>query len=256
MMTLPFSVIALSFVNLPELELQVQTIKVDGVERRFQCYLPEGDSPVPLVFAFHGHGGNMRSAARSFRIHEVWLEVAVVYMEGLPTKTKNDPEGNRNGWGTGRSEDAKRDYKFFDETFDWIQKKTKIDKSAVFAMGHSNGGGFTYNVWNSHPDLFLGIAPSAATGRAVRVAKPMNILHITGDKDPTVDPKSQEETVARLRTQFSCKEQSTEWVPGAKKWETSDGKSIVHYVYSGTHKYPTEAPKLAVKFFKELMQKR
>lgn len=240
----------------PQSELKTQTLTVDGLERKFLYFISSQAANSPLVFAFHGHGGNMRSAARSFRIHELWPEATVIYMEGVPTKTKNDPEGTRNGWGSGNSENAKRDYKFFDETLKWIEKQTKIDKNAIFAMGHSNGGGFTYNVWNSHPDLFLGIAPSAAISRAIRNAKPMNILHITGDKDPTVDPKSQEETVQRMRQVNQCFEEPKEWTTGAKKWDSPSGKSVIHYVYSGTHKYPAEAPELAVKFFKELMQKR
>jgi polyhydroxybutyrate depolymerase len=241
---------------LPRFELKAQTILIDGVQRRFLYSVPDQTQNVPLVFVFHGHGGNMRSASRSFRIHEVWPEAAVVYMEGLPTKTKKDPDGTRNGWGTGQSEDAKRDYKFFEETLKWIEMKGKIDRQAVFATGHSNGGGFTYNVWNTHQDLFLGIAPSAAIGRAVRNSRPMNILHITGDKDQTVDPKSQAETVERLRLANHSESKSKEWVGGAKKWESPSGKVIVHYVYSGTHKYPSEAPELIVKFFKELLQSR
>ena len=48
---------------------------VDGVKREALVYLPPSAGqagPLPVVFAFHGHGGSMRQASRSFPIHEVW----------------------------------------------------------------------------------------------------------------------------------------------------------------------------------------
>jgi SAM-dependent methyltransferase len=55
----------------------------------------------PLFFAFHGHGGNMRQADRSFSYQAQWPEAVIVYPQGLPTPGQlTDPEGKRNGWRT------------------------------------------------------------------------------------------------------------------------------------------------------------
>ena len=74
---------------------------IDGVKREATVFSPRkpGSEPPPLVFGFHGHGGNMRNASRSFRLHELWPEAVVVYMQGLNTPGKlTDPEGKKAGW--------------------------------------------------------------------------------------------------------------------------------------------------------------
>ncbi len=57
---------------------------VEGIRREALVAVPDSASsmPTPVVFAFHGHGGTMRHAARSFRFHEQWSEAIVVYMQG------------------------------------------------------------------------------------------------------------------------------------------------------------------------------
>src|SRR5690242_8037210 len=45
-----------------------RTWKIDGVERTALLYIPAAASTrkSPVIFAFHGHGGTMRYAARKF----------------------------------------------------------------------------------------------------------------------------------------------------------------------------------------------
>lgn len=82
----------------------------------------------PVVFGFHGHGGNARNAARSFRMHELWPEALVVYMQGIPTPGPlTDPEGKRNGWQHNAGEQEDRDFKFFDAVLARVRQDYKID---------------------------------------------------------------------------------------------------------------------------------
>jgi polyhydroxybutyrate depolymerase len=48
--------------------------KVNGVVREGLVYVPAQarTNATPVVFAFHGHGGSMRNAARSFGYHALW----------------------------------------------------------------------------------------------------------------------------------------------------------------------------------------
>lgn len=90
----------------------------DRVVRQALVYAPGratgGASPV--VFAFHGHGGTMVQAARSFRLHTLWPEAVVVYPQGLPTVgALTDPEGKRPGWQRSPGDYGDRDLKFFQE---------------------------------------------------------------------------------------------------------------------------------------------
>ena len=80
---------------------QQMSFTVDGVARTALVYVPSTakSSPTPLVFVFHGHGGNARQAARSFAMDRQWPEAISVYMQGLDTPGQlTDSQGNRPGW--------------------------------------------------------------------------------------------------------------------------------------------------------------
>lgn len=53
---------------------QEMQFTVDGVTRTALVYAPPSakTNATPLVFVFHGHGGNARQAARSFHIDREW----------------------------------------------------------------------------------------------------------------------------------------------------------------------------------------
>src|SRR5262245_8632436 len=123
---------------------------VGGVVREGLVCAPskEATGPRPLVFGFHGHGGSMQNGARSFKIHEIWPEAVVVYLQGLPTPGRlSDPEGKKAGWQHGAGEQEDRDLKLFDAVLASMKEKFPIDEKRVYATGHSNGGGFTYLLW-------------------------------------------------------------------------------------------------------------
>ena len=77
--------------------------KVDGVTREALVYSPTTAKtvPTPIVFAFHGHGGNMKYAATKFAFRKHWPEAIVVYMQGLntpgaaPTRKESCRDGKR-----------------------------------------------------------------------------------------------------------------------------------------------------------------
>jgi polyhydroxybutyrate depolymerase len=232
---------------------------VDGVLREALVYAPskEGPGAPPLVFGFHGHGGSMRNAARSFVLHDLWPEAVVVYMQGLPTPGRlTDPEGKKAGWQHAPGEQGDRDLKFFDAVLAGLKEKFKVDGTRVYATGHSNGGGFTYLLWGSRPDVFAALAPSAAAGaRNLKDAKPCPLLHVAGEKDPLVKFEWQERAIASVRALNGCEEKGREWDQGCMLYPSSKEAPVVTFIHPGDHKYPKEAPSLIVKFFKEHARK-
>ena len=96
----------------------------------------------PLVFAFHGHGGTMGHAARTFAYQKQWPEAIVVYMQGLNTPGKlTDPEGKKSGWQPAQGDQQDRDLKFFDAVLASLKSDYKVDEKRIYATGHSNGNG-------------------------------------------------------------------------------------------------------------------
>lgn len=131
-------------------ELLRREWEVDGVAREALLAIPAAasDTPAPLVFCFHGHGGSMRNAARQFHLHTEWPEAICVYMQGLNTPGRlTDPEGRRSGWQHSAGDQQNRDLKFFDAVLASIRKDYRVDERRIHSTGHSNGGGFTYLLW-------------------------------------------------------------------------------------------------------------
>lgn len=232
--------------------------KVDGVVREGLVCAPakEGDGAPPLVFGFHGHGGSLQNAARSFRLHELWPEALVVYLQGLPTPGRlTDPDGKKAGWQFAVGEQDDRDLKLVDAVLAWAKEKHRIDEKRVYATGHSNGGAFTYLLWAGRPGLFAAIAPSAAIGRPLKDTKPCPTLHLAGEKDALVKFEWQQRAVAAIRTFNGCEEQGKEWDKGCTLYPSSKDAPVVSFIHAGGHGYPAEGPALIVKFFKEHARK-
>ena len=234
-------------------------LTVDGVVREALVAAPASakTTPAPLVFGFHGHGGNMNSAARMYHIHTLWPEAIVVYPQGLNTKGQlTDPEGKKPGWQGAVGAEGDRDLKFFDALLASLEAKFKVDAKRIYSTGHSNGGGFTYLLWAERGDKFAAFAPSAAAARrAMGGLKPKPMIHIAGENDPLVKFEWQKLTMDAVRKSNQCGEgTSSEGTTGCTLYPSKIGADVVTFIHPGTHTYATEAPALIVKFFKQHAQ--
>ena len=240
-------------------ELKQREWMIDGVTRKALVWIPESakTTAAPLVFVFHGHGGSAAQAARSFRIHEVWPEAAVVYMQGLPTPGQlTDPEGKKNGWNSKTDDPDNRDLKFFDAVLSSLQKEYKIDSKRIYCTGHSNGGGFTYCLWATRGDLFAAMAPSGALSRdGLPKLKPKPVLHVAGKTDPLVKYEWQEQMVQAVRKLNGCAEIGVPWASAGELtgtlYPSANGTPVVTLIHPGGHVFLKETPELIVRFFKE-----
>jgi polyhydroxybutyrate depolymerase len=227
---------------------------VDGTQREALVYRPtkQTDTGSPIVFAFHGHGGNSRNADRT-----IWPEALVVYMQGIPTPGRlTDPQGKRNGWQHDVGDQGDRDLKFFDAVLERLRNDYKTDGNRIYATGHSNGGGFTYLLWAERPDVFAAVAPSAAASRSLlKLNKPKPVMHIAGENDELVKFAIQQRAMDRVREINGCADKGEEWATGCLQYASKHGTPFVSYIHPGTHKYPAEAPALIVKFFKDHTRK-
>lgn len=212
-------------------------------------------SLAPVVFAFHGHGGTARSAAKNFRIHDLWPEAVVVYPQGLPTKTRRDPQGQRPGWQPRAGDYGDRDLQFVDDLWRSIKEKHHGDPRRVFAIGHSNGGGFTYLLWLKRAELFAAFAPSAAGGMPVSPPAdlpPRPVLHIAGKRDPIVEFARQQSTIDAVKKWNGCEEPGQPWATGCTFYPSTKNAPVVTFIHDGDHQYPAAAPTWIVKFFREV----
>lgn len=233
---------------------QSLSLTVDGVERAALVYAPESarSKPSPLVFCWHGHGGGSRQAANSFQMHRSWPQAIAVYPQGLPTSGRTDPEGLRAGWQiTTRGPLADRDLKFFDALFARIQKDYSVDLKRVYAMGHSNGGRFTYVLWQARGDVFAAFGPSGSPALGmIRNFKPKPVFHIAGEKDQLVSFSSQKLTIDGLEKLLKCSKVGANTSGYLTTQPGENGLELATYVHPGGHEYPRQAVPLMVEFFK------
>jgi polyhydroxybutyrate depolymerase len=234
--------------------LQTQNFTVDGVARTALVYVPSAakTNHTPVVFVFHGHGGNARQVERSFHIEREWPEAIVVYMQGLPTVGQlTDPQGKLPGWQAATGNNADRDLKFFDAVLAQLKQDYNVDAKRIYATGHSNGGGFTYLLWLTRGEVFAAVAPCAAAAKYAMQLKPKPVLHIAGEKDPLVKFSWQKLTMETLRKINGCDATGETWAKDCTLYPSKTGTPVVTFIHSGGHVVPASAPALIVKFFKE-----
>lgn len=114
-----------------------QMIMVDGTARQYILALPPGydpDKQYPLVFAWHGRGGDGALARLYFKVEEASQGAAIfVYPYGLPLADMQ----NQTGWDL---DPANEDFAFFDALLADLNGRLCVDQQRIFSTGHSFGG--------------------------------------------------------------------------------------------------------------------
>jgi Poly(3-hydroxybutyrate) depolymerase len=215
-----------------------------------------GDEKVlrPVIIAFHGHGGSMEGAAREFACESYWPEAIVVYPQGEKTPGGLiDPRGKLSGWQSRLGDEGDRDLAFFDSILDYLRGRYPVDERRIYALGHSNGGLFVYELWAARGDELAAIAAiSAIIPPSVDRAKlkPMPVFHAAGRKDPLVKIEWQMATMDFIKTLDRCAAPvAIEGAP-AESFSSPIGCELVEYIGDGGHQAPPDAMPLIVDFFK------
>ncbi|MBI2510705.1 MAG: prolyl oligopeptidase family serine peptidase [Opitutae bacterium] len=202
------------------------------------------------MFAFHGHGGNAVHASRSFALHPLWPEAIVVYPQGLPTPgALTDRAGRENGWQAFAGAQADRDLKFVDAMLTDFEARFHYDARRVYAMGHSNGGAFTYLLWAERGPVFAAVAPSAAVlARGVEKLTPKPVLHLGSPDDPLVKFTWQERMIDRLLEINGGGPRHPD-ARGYTSYPSSEGAETATYLREVGHGFPNGGAEAIVKFF-------
>lgn len=134
-----------------------QQIKIGKKRRRFYVYTPssyDGKQPVPLVFDFHGSGGNPRgevgySDSANLAEKKGFILVA---LDGIYS---------RKSWNTAKDPKGVDDIGFIKQVLGIITGKYNIDKNMIYALGMSGGARMSSRIGCDLADTFAAIAPVA-----------------------------------------------------------------------------------------------
>lgn len=235
-------------------------IRVGSLSREGLISVPANATKTecPLVFVFHGHSGTAQKAAERFAIHEYWPEALCVYLQGVPTPVKGDPEGKHSGWQNEAGEFGDRDLKFFDAVLAQMRQKFKVDDHRIYATGFSNGGFFTFLLWGQRGETFAALAACAAhAGKNRPDLKAKPFLHVAGENDPKVSLEIQQQTMEFVRKLNDCEDTGEIWNKPATKatatrYESKSGTPFVGVIHPGGHEVPIPVGgRIMARFFKE-----
>ena len=167
-------------------QLATQTIDVNGAMRTYLEYLPEGfdnTQNLPLVMSFHGGGGQAQEQLGIADLRDRADEdgFVLVYPDAIPDP--ND-DGSTN-WQVVVSgtlpftvPNPHSDIDFVDALIDKMATTYNIDTTRVYAMGYSNGGGFSFDLACRLNHKITGIGVAARTMYAESFAE-CNVVHPT-----------------------------------------------------------------------------
>ncbi|HEY2573978.1 MAG TPA: hypothetical protein VGH65_07910 [Verrucomicrobiaceae bacterium] len=249
--------LAPALLSLPAFGVEPVKLKwtVDGAEREALVLVPSSSSKAehaPVVFFFHGHGGNMGAAARNLDLQSHWPEALVVYPQGVPTVSRVDPEGKKPGWQHEPGDLGDRDLKFFDAMLATLREKYPVDDHRIYSAGFSNGAGFTYLLWSQRGKYLAAVAPCAGLIRPTVHPDPARpALIITGQADPLVKFDEAQKTIAEAKKIDGCTGEGKPWeMPGTMIFSSDHATPVVTFIHSGAHIVPKGANEMIVQFFK------
>lgn len=181
-------------------------------DRAYDLVLPEGydgSTPVPLLLALHGGGGNKAAAERvtcsegevddasCLHRHAQQGGYAVVFPNGTgfglfdEVRTWN-AGGGQDGWrcASGKAcEEGIDDVAYVADLLDDVEERVVVDTDRVYATGLSNGGAMSHRL---ACELSERITAIAAVGGAMQFTtnatcaptRPVPVLHVHGTADP------------------------------------------------------------------------
>lgn len=165
-----------------------ETLEYNGVTREYTIYIPENydaTNAVPLLFNFHGGGGNIAShiAIADMSTIADTAGFVIVYPQALP-----DPnDGGSANW-LHKEPTSIDDVFFIDALIVGISAEYVIDTNRIYACGYSLGGEFTYELVCRLNEQIAAVAAVARTmGTAAHdncmPSHPTGILTILGTDD-------------------------------------------------------------------------
>lgn len=172
------------------------SLEFGGIVRAYNIHIPpsyDGRKPTPLLFAFHGLGGDGKWMGKETKLNETADHEGVIVVY---------PDGYKASWsdGSGVTPAGRAgvdDVGFVSALIDKLANELKIDLSRVYATGFSNGGMLAQRLACELSDKIAAIASVGGTmvekiSPQCNPERPISVMHIHGTEDSIVSWKGGE----------------------------------------------------------------
>ena len=170
----------------------LHTITIEGMQpRTYYLNVPSkysAETSTPLLLALHSRTTTAKTIFSDSQILS-WAESMNFIVAGLNGAVYDITSSwNAGDCCTNATTYEENDLLFASTVIDFVASKYSVDKSRIWAMGHSNGGMMAYRLACDLSDKITAIAvvTGALMDPTCIPTKPVSIFHIHGNLDPTV----------------------------------------------------------------------
>lgn len=203
-------------------------INVNGAVRDYIVYVPEsytGNTAYPLLFAFHGFGGDMESSYANSKFHLLSESEDFIVVH---------PNGTSGNWNA-VTPNNNVDVDFVENLIAKLEQNYNIDSSRIYSAGMSNGGFFSFLLACRLSDkiaaigsvtglMFQRVLTSCSPSRAVPV------IQIHGTEDSIVDYDGVDTVIQRWIDYNNT--DTTAIVENIPNIDLTDGSTVERFIYA------------------------
>lgn len=156
------------------------SLTIRGVQADYLVTLPDGyspDTPVPLIFGFHGRNRTFlqfQTVDASGIQQLLGSRAVMVYME------------SQGGTGWNNAMEVPPSVEFWEQVYPQILASYCVDTSRVFAVGHSSGAIFSNILACRHGDLLRGVGIVAGDQQEMNCTGDLASILVHGPQDTVV----------------------------------------------------------------------
>lgn len=180
-----------------------QSIKSGKKTREYLLYIPagyDGETPLPLVFLFHGSNGTSKTMMNMTDLGKVADEKKFIIAapEGIYSFSK--------GWNIELDPDGVNDVEFVKDLINEINSRVVIDKKRIYATGFSLGARMTSRLACDLSNVIAAIGPVAGLRFPVVCSptRPVPVITFNGTRDDLTPYRSAERSVSRWVENNGC----------------------------------------------------
>ncbi len=170
----------------------LHTITIEGMQpRTYSLNVPtkySAATATPLLLALHSRTSSFKTIFEDSQILS-WAESMNFIVAGLNGSIYDGISSwNAGTCCTNATTYEENDLLFASTVIDFVSSKYSVDKTRIWAMGHSNGGMMAYRLACdlSNKITAIAVVTGAQTDPTCSPSKPVSILHIHGNLDPTI----------------------------------------------------------------------